>query len=716
MATIGNIRKRSGLLIAVIGVALLLFVLSDFLSSGSGGRRKSEPLAVVFGEKIDYIDFVSKLEERKSQYAMQYGDDIQFTGNDNFQISNEVYEKMIEDEILKEEYEKLGLVLSDAEIGDMFTGTFVNPVVMQLFTNPETGVFDRNQVVSFIENLDQQSPEVQQSWHMYENMIIEERYKQKYVNLINKAFYIPKAFVDRENVDKNKKFSIAYTGLRYSDINDSTITVTDDEIKKYYESHKYDFVYEEDFASIDFVVFDVKPSAEDMEVAQENIDTIYSQLKSTEAKDILTFINYNSDLDYVWDSSFVKRETLPVKADTLFGASLGTSVSPYLENNVFFIHKLLDRKQIPDSLKAAHILIAYQGALRADPEVTRTKDEAKKIADSLLTVVRGKDSTFFAQTAQVNSNDPSAKQNGGHLGWFKEGSMVPEFNKACLDGANGSFSVVESDFGYHVIKVMDKTKPVSKVKIATIKRSVVPSKETLDSVYNVANVFAAESKTAEAFEKNIVDKGYNKRLAERVRTTDYTVPGVEDGREIVRWAYNEKTEKDDVSGVFTLDNESKYVIAVLKNRIEKDDVKFADVKTFVEPFAKKEKKAQMLLDKMNNSIGGLKSIDEIANKINASVDSFDVSFSTYSLPSFGPEPEVVGNVAATTQKNVISAPIKGESAIVVYSVYDITEAQEANVDMIKAQKQQFFQSKVNYELFRSLKKKAKIKDNRILYF
>ncbi|NLL28300.1 MAG: hypothetical protein GX259_05855 [Bacteroidales bacterium] len=716
MATIGNIRKRSGLLIAIIGVALLLFILSDFLSSGSGGRRKIEPLAVVFGEKIDYIDFTNKLENRKEQYMMQYGNDMQFNGSINFQISNEVYEKMVEDEILKEEYEKLGLVLSDAEIGDMFTGYFVNPIVMQLFTNPETGVFDRNQVINFIENLDQQPHEVQQSWHMYENMIIEERYKQKYINLINKAFYIPKAFVDRDNIDKNKRFSVAYTGLRYSDINDSTVTVTEDEMKKYYESHKYNFIYEEDLASIDFVVFDVKPSSKDMDVAQSNIDTVFSQLKSVEDKDIVSFINYNSDIDYVWDSSFVKREYLPVKADTLFDASLGTTVRPYLENNIFFIHKLLERKSIPDSLKAAHILIAYEGALRADQEVTRTKDEAKKIADSLLAVVRGKDSTLFAQVAQANSNDPSAIQNGGYLGWFQEGSMVPEFNKACLDGANGSFSVVESDFGYHVIKVMGKTKPISKVKIATVKRSVLPSKETLDSVYNVANVFAAESKTAEAFEKNIVDKGYNKRLAERVRTTDYTVPGVEDGREIVRWAYNEKTEKDDVSGVFTLDNESKYVIAVLKNRINKDNVKFADVKDLVEPFAKREKKAQILLDKMNNSISGLNSIDEIASKINASVDSFDVTFSTYSLPSFGPEPEVVGNISATTQKNVISSPVKGESSVIVYSVYDITEAQEANADMIKAQKQQFFQSKVNYELFRSLKKKAKIKDNRILYF
>lgn len=714
MATIGRIRKHSGLLIGIIGVALVLFVLSDFMTS-SGGRKSVEPLAVVFGEKVNYQDFSAKVEERKAQYMMQYGQELQFTSSDNFQISNEVYDKMVENLILQEEYDKLGLAVSDAELGELFTGKYVHPMINQLFTNPETGVFDPGQVAMYIQSIEERSPEEQQNWRMYEKMIIEERLKTKYVSLVNKAFYLPKAFIDRENTDRNKKFVTTYTGLRYASISDSTISVTDEEMKKYYDEHKYDFVFDEATASVDFIIFDVKPSVTDHKFIKQKVDTIFSHFTKTLDADMTAFINSSADIDFIWDSSYLRREVLPVKADTLFGAKAGTFVEPYIENNIYFMHKLLDRKLIPDSLKASHILIAYQGAANADSSVLRTKEQAKFIADSLLNVVRGKDSVFFAQVAVANSNDPSVKQNAGYFDWFQEGMMVPEFNKACVEGANGSFTVVETVFGYHVIKVIDKTKPINKVKIATIQRTVEPSTTTSDSIYNLANVFAAESQTAEAFEKNIVDKGYTKRVADKVKTTDFTLAGIGEGREVVRWAYNEDTDLGAVSTVFSLDTETKYVIAVLKSRAEKGQAEFEDVKPLIEPFAKKEKKAQMLMEKMNSALNGTATVEALAKKINAEVDTFDVTFSTYSLPGYGPEPEIVGNITASS-KGKLSKAVKGEMGIFVYVVLDVVEAPPVDPKAIMAQKMQFFQSKVNYELFKALQRKAEIEDNRILYF
>ncbi|HBG71848.1 MAG: hypothetical protein A2W93_12715 [Bacteroidetes bacterium GWF2_43_63] len=714
MATIGKIRKHSGLLIGIIGVALALFVLSDFMTS-SGGKKSVEPLAVVFGEKVNYQDFSAKVEERKAQYLMQYGQDIQFTSSDNFQISNEVYDKMVESLILAEEYDKLGLAVSDAELGELFTGKYVHPLIKQLFTNPETGVFDPNQVATYVESIEERTPEEQQNWRMYEKMIIEERIRTKYVSLVNKAFYLPKAFIDRENADRNRKFVTTYTGLRYASISDSTISVTDEELKKYYEEHKFDFVFDEPTAAVDFVIFDVKPSVTDHKIVKEKVDTIYSRFTKTANTDVLAFINSNADIDFTWDSSYLRREVLPVKADTLFGAGIGTFVAPYIENNIYYMHKLLDRKMIPDSLKASHILIAYQGAANADSAVVRTKEEAKFVADSLLAVVRGKDSVFFSQVAIANSNDPSVKQNAGYFDWFQEGMMVPEFNKACVEGANGSYTVVETVFGYHVIKVIDKTKPINKVKIATIQRTVEPSPATSDSIYNLANVFAAESQTAEAFEKNIVDKGYTKRVADKVKTTDFTLAGIAEGREVVRWAYNEETEPSAISTVFSLDTETKYVIAVLKSRTEKGQAPFEDVKTLIEPFAKKEKKAQMLMEKMNSALNGTATVEALATKIQADVDTFDVTFSTYSLPGYGPEPDIIGNITASP-KGKLSKAVKGEMGIFVYTVLDVVEPQPADPKAIMAQKMQFFQSKVNYELFKSLQRKADIEDNRILYF
>lgn len=253
------------------------------------------------------------------------------------------------------------------------------------------------------------------------------------------------------------------------------------------------------------------------------------------------------------------------------------------------------------------------------------------------------------------------------------------------------------------------------MKIATIQRTVEPSNTTSDSIYNLANVFAAESQTQEAFEKNIIDKGYTKRVADKVKTTEFTLPGIAEGREVVRWAYNEDTEINSVSPVFSLDTETKYVIAVLKSRSEKGQASFESVKAIVEPLAKREKKAQMLMDKMNAALNGVTSVDALAKKLSVDTDTFDVTFATYSLPGFGPESEVVGNITASS-KGKLSKVIKGETGVFVFTVLDVVEAAPADHKVILSQKMQFFQSKANYELFKALKNKAELEDNRILYF
>ncbi len=716
MATIGKIRKRSGLLLAIVGGALLLFVLNDLFSpSGGPSRRDNGPVAVVFGEEVTAQDFFAKVEERKEMYMMQYGSELQFSASDNFQINNEVFDQLVKNLILQEEYDKLGLAVSDAELAELLTGRFVHPLIRQLFTNPETGVFDANQVAAFIESLDERSEEERRQWNMYEKMILEERIYTKYVTLVNKGYYIPKAFIDRDNIEKNKKFKTVYTGLQYSSIADSTLTVTDEEIKAYYEKHKHEFVYDEPIASAEFVIFDLKPSATDLAEAKVATDTAYAKFLRTLDADLPVFINANSDVDYIWDSSYLRREVLPVKADTLFNAKPGTFVEPYIDNFVFYMHKLLDRKLLPDSLNAAHILIPWKGAFRADSAVVRTKEEAKAFADSLLAVVRSKDSASFSNLAMQFSSDPSAKQNAGFMGWFPEGAMVSAFNKACLDNPVGANVVVETEYGYHIIRVVDKTKPVSKVKIATIQRTVEPSDATSDSIFNLANEFATLSTDSVAFDKTILDKGYTKRLAEKVTMKDFTLAGISEGREIVRWIFSEETEPGMVSTVFSLDNEDKYVVVLMDNVKQKGQAEFEDVKTLLEPLAKREKKSQMLLEKMNSALSGSNSIEAVAAKLKTEIDTFDVTFSSFSLPGYGPEPEIIGRMTAG-QKGVLSKPVAGEMAVYVYTVTEILEAPPIDPKMVMMQKAAFFQSKVNYELFKALERVAEIEDNRILFY
>lgn len=702
MATIGKIRKHSGLLIGIIGVALALFVLSDFMTSGNG-RRSVDPIAVVFGEKISYQDFTYKVDESKELIRMRYGADIQLTAADNFQINNDVFDQMVRNTILMKECENLGLAVSDAEL------------IHVLFANPETGTYDAMQAQQYIETLEDRPEEEQRQFKLKQNMAYEQRLQMKYQNLVVKGYYIPKAFLERDNVEKNKKYGTVYTGLKFSSISDSTLTVTDEEIKAYYDAHKYEYVYDEPVASAEFVIFDVKPSVVDLAKTKTLVDSAYAGFLRTTDDMMAVYVNSNSDLDYTWDSSYLRREVLPVKADTLFKAKPGTFVEPYMDNYVFYMHKLLDRKMIPDSLKAAHILISYVGAYNADSSVTRTKEEAQKFADSLLLVAKGTDSAAFAALAMNFSGDPSKAQNAGYMGWFPEGAMVPEFNKACLDNPNGSYVIAETVFGFHIIKVMDKTKPVEKVKIATIQKTVEPSDATSDSIFNLANVFAAESIDQATFDKLITEKGYTKRIADKVTMKDFTLAGINEGREIVRWIFNEETEKGKVSTVFSLDGEGKYVVAMLKDVKQKGEASFEDVKDLLVPFAKREKKSQMLLDKMNAALASAKTVEAVASKLETEIDSFDVTFATYSLPGYGPEPQLVGTITASA-KGGLSKPVIGEMGVYVYTVFEITEATPADPKALFMQKAAFFQSKVNYELFKALERKADIEDNRILFY
>ncbi|MBN1684035.1 MAG: hypothetical protein JW855_01135, partial [Gammaproteobacteria bacterium] len=253
------------------------------------------------------------------------------------------------------------------------------------------------------------------------------------------------------------------------------------------------------------------------------------------------------------------------------------------------------------------------------------------------------------------------------------------------------------------------------IKMATIQRTVEPSKETADSIYALASTFASECTDATIFDQLIIDKAYTKRLAENVKTTDYTLPGIEEGREIIRWAFNEETEVGAISTVFDLIGEDRNVIVHMKDRTNKGQAEFEDVKIYIEPFVKKDKKAEMLMAQMNEALNGVTGIDALAKKLNVEIDTFDVAFATYSLPGYGPEPQCVG-IISVLPINTISRPIKGETAIFVAKVSQVVEAPPTDINLIRMQKQSFFQSKVSYELFKALQNKAEIEDNRILYF
>ena len=293
--------------------------------------------------------------------------------------------------------------------------------------------------------------------------------------------------------------------------------------------------------------------------------------------------------------------------------------------------------------------------------------------------------------------------------------MIGPFNDACIKNKEGDILVVETPFGYHVLKVTGKKTPVKKAQVAIIERKAEPSNETFQAVYAQASAFAGENTTVEQFNKSVIDKKLNKRLAESITPMSNNIAGLESPREIVRWIYDENTKKNDISKVF--DMQGKYVIAYIKEIREKGTPTLEQVKTEIEPLVKREKKADQIIKKINGLKSAGISIDQLAAKDKEKLDTLDfISFSSYSLPGYGPEPKVIGSLF-TMKKGELSEPIQGNSAIFVLYVDNFTEP-PANADYAASRNQMMmnYKSRVSYDVYNTLEKNTKIVDDRLLFY
>jgi peptidyl-prolyl cis-trans isomerase D len=716
MAIIGKIRKRGGIIVVIIGIALAAFVLGDFWKKGNKGGSHKSNLGEICGEKITYLDFEKQVDAQVDLVKQQSGEE-NLTADQLFQIRDELWTKLERDFILGQEYDELGIAVSADELSDMVQGQEPHQYIVQNFTDPQTGQFNVAQVRMFMQNLEQyeqKSPGTKAQWENLLETIEADRLYTKYLNLVKQGYYMPTALAKKDYEQKNTKAVFRFVAEKYATIPDASVTVTDADYQKYYDEHKQEYILDDASRDVEFITYDVVPSDSDIAFASREVEKIYVDMKVQEEKDLPLFVTKYSDESY--DSSFYKKGVLPEVLDTVvFAAKKGDVLGPFFMDNVFTIARVMEFQERPDSMRASHILIAYTGSTRAAETVTRTKEQAEKIVDSLITVLK-KSPKQFDTIAKSLSDDPTAATKAGDLDWFADGAMVGPFNEACVTGKIDELQKVETPFGYHIIKVTDKKKNVNKVRLAVISRTVEPSKETYQTEYDLASKFAGENTTAEAFEKSVIDNKLNKRLAENLTPMTNTITGLESPREIVKWAYAETAKKGDVSGVFDL--QTKYVVACLKEVREKGIPPLEQVKTQLEPYVKREKKAETLLAKVKGLITAGITLDALAEKLDSvSVDTLDfITFSSYSIPGYGPEPEILGKLF-TLKTNVLSEPLKGKAGVFVIQVDSIIRAPEIKDYKTNiTQTLTTFKSRATYDVYNALEKNAVIEDNRILFY
>lgn len=701
MAAIGNIRKHYGLLVAFVGLALLAFVLGDLFKSTNS--RQGTNVASVGNEKITYQDYSNmvsmNLENAKASNAGS------ITPEQNYSIHASTLEQMIRDIVMKREYKDLGLVVSSEELFDQFLGENPNQYVVSSFTGAD-GKFNRELVETYIRDFQTLTPEMQANWLNFERAIKEDRLNTKYDNLLKKSFYLPTKLAERYYSDKNDKVSAEVYAIRYNTIADSTVVLSDADKKAFYEENKNKYQTDATRA-IDYIVFEIKPSKADVDFSRNLVNDLKDDLASIE--NVASFVNANSDLPF--DSAWKSRTDVPAEFENaIFSNGAGFVYGPYENDGYYNVAKVLDVENRSDSLMASHILVSYANALRSTE--TRTKDEAKSLADSLLNVIK-KDSSKIETLAKDFSDDPSAQTNNGDLGWFTDGTMVYTFNEFVQDNKVGTVGMVETPFGYHIIKVTDRNEAAPKARIAVVANEITASTATYQNIFAEANRFVTENTTAEEFNAAIENQGLNKRTFPTMRTTTNYITGISNPRQIVRWAFDENTKVGDMSSIFDLDD--MYVVAVLTKAVEEGDAPYQDIAERYEYVIKKEKKGAMLAEQAKAyGTDYQKMIDNLKGE-KTTVDN--VTFEGRGFGNFGVEDKVIGTVIGMKEGEVSEPIIGGNGLYVVKVVKETPAATTTDYSNIQREQRSKYNNQIlNNAVYSALKDMTKIEDNSILFY
>ena len=704
MAAIGQIRKHYGLLVAIIGIALAAFVLGDLFK---GQTRQSVNIGIVDGEEISYRDFSVRVE-KTSEIEKNNKQKMNLTSSEVFKIKQNIWNIMVKEIIMSKEVEELGLSVTSEELFELVQGENPHHYILQYFKDPNTGEYKSELVLQYLQNLDQMSRENQLQWIDFEKAIKEDQLNTKFNNLISKAYYLPTEFAKMADSRKEANVEVEYIVQQYATINDDQVEVTDADYTKYYTEHKEDFKTEET-RNIDYVVFDVKATAEDRDNQKRKITEYFEEMKTLPLEEVPVFVNSISDKNY--DDKWYAKGKLPLQIDDkMFNGEPGTAAKPYLSSNAYHTAILLQKENRPDSLKASHILIAYAGATRAAKDVTRIKIQARSLADSLLNVVKKNPKSIEALAIEF-SNDGGVVENKGHYDWFPDGQMVPEFNQAILDNDKGDVVLVETTFGYHVIRVDGKKDFSDKVKVARIERAIVPSNQTYQEVYVKANEFASRCKNND-FDAVTEEMKLSKRTMENLSAMQEKVPGQKEGRQIVIWAYGIDRELNDLE---LFDMNGSYLVTTLSKITDEGYSTLEDEKQNISSAVKNLKKADMIIAKMNES-ANKENLTKMAAEFNTTVEIANINFETKSIPQFGPEPEVIG-IASTMTKDQVVGPVRGSKGVFMLKAIDAKAA--ATKDDYKAIASQFsnrFLSSVNYILYKSIEEQSDIVDNRHQFY
>lgn len=686
MASLNTLRTKGSIAVTiVIFVALLAFLIGDIFTSGSTlfNSRKTR-VGDINGKHINYVDFLNEADYLTSIYKMMWGRDA-FSAQEQEMIYDMAWEQLIMENSFKPGFDNLGLTVSETEQRDMLDGVYLSPIVTSTFINPSTGLFDPQMLKTFMGSA-ATNDGAYAIWSFLRNQMQQERAVSKYMTLVKGGYYANALEIAHGMETTDVEYSANVVGKDYFTVPDSLVNITSADVKKYYDTHKEAFRQAES-RNIEYVVFDVMPSESDYADAKKMIDGIAEEFAVSDAP--MQYATLNSQTKP--DVNYYSQEQLSDEIAALaFGNDTKGKVGPTLDGDEYTISRVANIRMMPDSLGARHIMLQRR---------------ENKLADSLVTVIRnGGD---FAELAMQYSLDRSAAQNGGDLGRFTPAQVPAEFTDAAIAAKVGDVYVVESNVGLQVVELTYKSRPVKKAQIATITYKVDPSDATVQTAYQKASSFVTSAgNTVEGFDKAVNDAMLSKRTV-RILNTDRTISGIENSKEMVRWAFNGKA--GDISQIMDIDGD--YYVAALVDVREQGYTALEQATPQITQILRNEAKARIIADEMTGN-----TIDEVAAATGEDVQAVDgVQWNAFYIPEVGVEPQLIGAIS-NVEEGILSKPVEGVNGVYRFVVTGSEKTGDVDAESERVRINANASAYVQQRAMQALNEESDIKDMRVKFF
>ena len=674
MASLNTLRTKFGIVLSIIiALALLAFILS--LKTEMGFSGNDPRVGVIDGEKINYSEYYETYERVRSQSGAVESDEQQ-----SAMLANAAWQQLFSKYVLDPGFERLGIRVTEPERLAMVSGEQPSQTFYNAFADPRTGSYNVAAVSQFLAQAETNA-QAQAAWQALNEQARLERLFQKYMGLVRGGTYVNALEVESGVASANNTYSGKWAGKKYASLPDSLFTVTSSEMNAYYKSHKEMFK-QQPSRTLSYVIFEVNPTDDDMLALENQAKEVGAQFAS--AEDVRSFVRGNRN-GHIADNYVAAAQLTDEEAEAL---TAGKQYGPVLKNNEWTMARVLDAKTAPDSLGVRHIVLPYT---------------QEALADSLMGVLRN-GGDFAALASQYSVYDATAA-NGGEVGVLPFSAFTGEFAESLADVKSGDIVKIASGDAIQIMQVYRADKPSKHYRIATITYPLEASTATRTQVHNTAGTFTVNAK--ESFADAATTAAVTPRVATLVQG-DRTIRGLEDSREVARWAYG--AEVGDVSEIFNVGND--YVVATLTD-IDNDEYAAPEkVASQIRMQLLRDKKYDAILKELSGS-----TLEEQAASLGSEVADFsNVSYASFYVNGPGIEPRLVGAIASTTEKGVVSAPVKGMSGLYVFVVDDIQTEEKQTAEGEKVRAQAVAENMAQQMALSAIQQMADIQDLRGKYF